>query len=194
MKTQMTLAALSLSIALAGCAAPTLVNPGPYAVGSTQVTVGRAWSDISVLMEGRPKGVRLLSIDGPLLNRLYVSDGLKAGDFMVRPQAKEKPTPVIRDQMSASERMEFVTDSVAALGYLRVERQRPRPASLAGKPAVRFDLTAQTPEGLEIAGTCQIAEIGGRTYVVLFLAPAEHYFGAALAEVESVMASATPTL
>ena len=35
-----------------------------------------------------------------------------------------------------------------------------------------------------------IAERGGKTYVLLYLAPAEHYFDASLAEVEAIMASA----
>lgn len=185
--------ALAAALALAACASITPVPPGPYRVGSGQeVTVGRTWSDVSALWSARPKKVRLLSVDGPLLNRLYVSDGLAPGDSLVRAQAKELPTPVVRADMSASERIEFVADSVAALEYQRVETANPRPARFGQAPAVRFDLSARTSEGLDIQGAALVAEHGGKLYVILYLAPAEHYFAAGASEVEAIMASARP--
>ena len=176
-------------LVLTACAAVTSAPAGPMKVGAATVTLGREWSNVSKIVPGRPKKVVLLSIDGPALNRLYVSDGLAAGDFMVRPRSKEQPTPVIRADMSTSERMEFVADSVAAMDYQRVQVLRPRPARFAGKSAVRFDLSALTSEGLEIAGTALAAESAGRTYIILYLAPAEHYFAAYLPEVEGILSS-----
>lgn len=177
---------------LAGCAAVTSAPAGPYKVGAAEVTLGREWSDISAIMVGRPKKVRLLSLDGPLLNRLYVTDGLAPGEFLVKPAAKEKPTPTYKAGMSASERMEFVADSVAALDYQRVEVLRPRPAKFGEAPGLRFDLRARSPDGLDIAGTALVAEIGTKLYVVLYLAPDEHYFAAHLSDVEAVISSARP--
>lgn len=184
--------ALLVPLLLSGCVAISRVPAGPMAVGKAEVTLGRDWSDISKIMPGRPKNVRLLSHDGPMLNRLYLSDALSPGDVLIRPTAKEKPTPVIRAKMTSAERMEFVADSVAAMDYQRVEIARPRPATFGGKTAVRFDLTARTSDGLDVRGTALTAEIEGKTYVVLYLAPAEHYFDADLAEVEAIMTSARP--
>ncbi|MFZ5719134.1 MAG: hypothetical protein ACOY5Y_06665 [Pseudomonadota bacterium] len=179
-------------LALGACAAISNVPPGPMKVGSAEVTLGRDWSDISTIMTGSVKKVRVLSIDGPLLNRLYVTDGLSAGEALIKAPSKDKPTPTLRDGMNSSERMEFVADSVAAMGYQRVETQRPRPAKFGEAPAVRFDISARTEEGLDVLGTAMAAEAGGKTYFVLYLAPAEHYYQASLAEVEKVIASARP--
>jgi hypothetical protein len=183
----------ALLLPLAACASVTSAPQGAFKVGTTgyQVTLGREWSDISEIMNGRPKNVRLLSLDGPALNRLYLSDGLAPGEFLVKPTAKDKPTPTYQKGMSPTELVEFVTDSVAALDYQRVETSGLRPTQLAGTEGLRFELKAKTREGLEISGAAVAAEVGGKLYVILYLAPQEHYFQATLPEVESVMKSAS---
>lgn len=184
------LACATLFAALSACATVTLAPAGPYTVGSQSVTLGRSWSDISILLPGRPKNVRLLSIDGPLLNRLYIADGLTDGQFIVRPATKERPTPTWKSGMSPSEQVEFVADSVSALDYQRVETEDLRPARVGGVDGLRFNISAKTAEGLDISGVAQVAESGGRLFLILFLAPTEHYFGAQKAEVEGIMSSA----
>ncbi len=193
MKRLIVAAALGLAaLVLAGCGGATSVPAGAFKVGGSQVTLGREWSDVSGIMVPRPKKVRLLSIDGPKLNRLYISDGLSAGEHLVRPLRKEQPTPTIRAGMSANERMEFVADSVAAMDFQRVEIVKPRPAKFGEHPALRFDIEAKTKDGLDILGTAEVAEVGSKTYVLIFLAPAEHYYAATLSEVEAIIASARP--
>ncbi|MDO8322524.1 MAG: hypothetical protein Q7T23_06225 [Phenylobacterium sp.] len=188
------LAAALVALALAGCATVTAAPAGLFQAGDRQeVTLGRMWSDITPIMLNRGKKVRVLSIDGPLLNALYVGSGLVPGDNIVRSYVKERPTPLMRAGMSASERLEFVSDSVAAMGYQRVELVRPRAALLGGAPGARFDLNASTSEGLEIKGTGIVAEVSGKLYLTVYLAPAEHYFQASLPEVESILASARIT-
>lgn len=187
--------ALALAaLILASCATVTPAPAGRFATGEGQeVTLGRMWSDISPIMLDRGKKVRVLSIDGPLLNRLYLGSGLLPGDNLVRSYVKERPTPLVRAGMSASERLEFVSDSVAAMGYQRVELSHPRAARLGEAPGVRFDVAASTSEGLEIKGTGVIADAAGKLYVIVYLAPAEHYFQASLPEVEAILASARVT-
>ncbi|MDP2260076.1 MAG: hypothetical protein Q8J89_10210 [Caulobacter sp.] len=182
-------AALTL---LAGCVSITAVPAGPYAAGSHSVTLGRTWGDASAFT-GAPKAVKMLTIDGWQLNRLYVIDGLRSGDYIVRPVSKEKPTPRFRTGMTPIEQVELVAESVAAMGYQRVETDGLRPTTVGGADGLRADIAAQTPEGLNISGITQIVETRGRLYVILYLAPAEHYFDATRAEVESIMASARVT-
>ena len=179
-------------LALAACSSISAVPPGPMKVGGAQVTLGREWSDVSPILAGGVKKVKVLSIDGPLLNRLYVTDGLAVGEAFIKSPMKEKPTPKLRAGMNSAERMEFVADSIAAMGYQRVQTAKPRPARFGDQTAVRFDIAARTDDGLDVMGTALAAEVGGRSYFVLYLAPAEHYFQAALPEVEQVMASARP--
>jgi len=174
---------------LAACVAITPAPAGPYASGSHQVTLGRMWSDASAF-SGRVKAVKMLTIDGWQLNRLYVIDGLKSGDHIVRPASKESPTPTFKAGMTPNEQVEFVTDSITAMGYQRVETDGLRPATIGGATGLRADIVARTPEGLDIAGTTQIVEVHDRLYIILYLAPAEHYYGATKAEVDGIMASA----
>jgi hypothetical protein len=185
-----TLACAAVLLALTACTTVTLAPAGPYAVGGQSVTLGRSWSDISIIMPGRPKTVRLLSIDGPLLNRLYIADGLTSGQFLVKPLRKERPTPTWKSGMSPNEQVEFVADSVSALDFQRVETSALRPARVGGVDGLRFDIAGKTAEGLDISGLAQIAESGGRLYVILYLAPSEHYFAAQRSEVEGIMTSA----
>jgi hypothetical protein len=179
-------------LSLTACVTVTAVPAGAYAVGDHKVTLGRTWSDISIIMPGRPKNVRLLSIDGPYLNRLYIADGLKSGEFLIKPIRKERPTPTWKAGMTPTEQVEFIADTVSALDYQRVETADLRPAKMGDADALRVEISAKTAEGLDMAGTAQIAEIGGRLYVILYLAPAEHYFAATKGEVEAIMSSARP--
>ena len=153
------------------------------------MTLTREWSDVAVLMQA-PRGVHVLSVDGPWLDRLYLTDGLAPGEPLVRPESRDRPNPVFRADMSAQEQVEFVADSVSALGYVRVETKSLRPAVFAGGPAVRFDLTASTKEGLDIAGQGETVVVGGKLKVMLYLAPREHYYGSLLSEVDAIMTSA----
>jgi hypothetical protein len=183
--------AAAFALTLAACATVVSAPAGAYKLGDAyQVTLGHEWSDASGVMFGRPKHVRLLTTDGPLLNRLYLVDGLAPGDFMVRPAAKERPTPTYRTGMAPTELVELVADSVSALDYQRVETANLRPGKFAGADGLRFDISAATKEGLEMAGTAEVAEVDGKLYVILYVAPKEHYFGAGLGEIEQIMASA----
>lgn len=177
---------------LTACTGGSKLVTGPYATGQGgfTVTLGRSWSDITSLMGNRARNVHLLSIDGPFLNRLYLAGALRPGEFIVKPARPETPTPTFRADMSDTEIVEFVTDSVAALGYQRPETANLRPATLAAAPGVRFELTTQSTEGLNYSGTALVSRAGDRLNVLLYLAPSEHYYDAYLPEVEQVFASA----
>lgn len=188
-RTLRTVAALAAVVSLSACAAIKAVPAGPYASGGNQITVGRTWTDMGRLFDAS-KGVRMLSIDGPQLNRLFVIDGLKTGEFIIRPASKERPTPTWKAGLTPTEQVEFLADSLAAMQYHRVETDNLRPVKVGERSGVRFDISAQTVDGLNISGIAQLVEAGDRLYILLYLAPTEHYFDATRAEVESIMASA----
>jgi hypothetical protein len=176
-------------LALAACAGIKAVPAGPYVHGGSSMTVGRTWTDLGIV-PGSPKTLRMLTIDGPALNTLFVIDGLKDGEYIIRATSKEKPTPTYRTGMSPTEQVEFLADSAVAIGFQRVETDNIRPVKVSGADGVRVDLSAQTAAGLDVSGTAQLVEVGGRLYILFYVAPTEHYFEATRAEVESVMASA----
>jgi hypothetical protein len=182
-------AALGGAVA-AGCASSGGLRSGAYTnLGTFNITLPREWSDITFMLANRPRNLRMLSIDGPLLNRLYLAS-LMPGESLLRPRDRDTPRPTFRTDMSDSELVEFVVDCVA------VEYQSPaasalRPQTFAGQPGVRFDVSAQTAEGLNISGTSLVARANDRLHMLLFLAPSEHYYGAMLPEIETIFAGAT---
>jgi hypothetical protein len=184
------LAAALCGAVAAGCASSSGLRSGAYTnVGTFNITLPREWSDITFMLSNRPRNLRLLSIDGPLLNRLYLAS-LESGESLLRPRDNDTPRPTYRTDMSDTELVEFVVDCVA------VEYQSPsasalRPQTFAGQPGVRFDLRAQTSEGLNISGTSLVARANNRLHMLLFLAPSEHYYGAMLPEIETIFAGAT---
>ena len=180
----------AMGLALSGCATIQTAPTGAYAVGTSyHVKLGQTWSDVSQAMTGASPKVKVLTLDGPMLNRLYLSDGLTRGEYLIKPARSDHATPPYREGMAPKELVEFVADSVSAQGFERVETQNLRPAKFRDADVIRFDLNAVTQAELEMQGTAQVAEISGKLYVLLYLAPREHYFAASLAEVESIFAS-----
>lgn len=180
---------LLASLALVGCGGATAVT-GPFKVGSAyNVNLNKTWSTISLFNLNRE--VKYLTIDGPLLNNFYLTEGLAVGRSMVRSPLKSRPMPIVKREMSETEMAEFVVDTVAAFGYEGVASQNLRPAKFGSADAVRFDLTAKTDSGLDILGTAQVALVSGKVHVMLFLAPGEHFYPTLLGEVDGIFASAT---
>jgi hypothetical protein len=179
---------LSATLALTACGGGSLVT-GPFKVGRAySVNLQKTWSSVSPLYLNRE--VKYLTIDGPLLNNFYLTEGLGVGRSVVRTTRKSRPMPVVKTDMSETEMAEFVVDTVAAFGYEGVASQDLRPAKFGNVDAVRFDLTAKTDEGLEIKGTSQVAMVGGKLHLMLFLAPGEYYYSNLLGEVDRVFGSA----
>lgn len=188
-RTPRIVASFAMPLLLAACAGIKAVPPGPYASGGHQITVGRTWTDLGPVI-GSPRAVRMLTVDGPMLNSLFVIDGLKPGESVTRSVSKEKPAPAWRAGMTPLEQVEFLADSLVNIGFQRVETDNLRPVKVGERDALRLDITAKTAAGLDIAGLAQLAVVNDRLYIILYTAPAEHYFAATRAEVEAVMNSA----
>lgn len=177
---------------LSACASISAAPPGPQTLGGVHgVTLGQTWSDVTAVMPTGQPSVRLLTMDGPMLNRLYLVGGLSRGQGLIKAVSKEKPVPTYRADMSPSELAEFTADTVVALGYQRVQTAKLRPAKFGAVDGLRFDIKAQTDSGLEISGVAQLCEDKEKLFLVLYLAPTEHYFAASLPEVEALLKSAT---
>ncbi|GAA0644906.1 hypothetical protein [Brevundimonas lenta] len=173
------------AIVLSACTPMVALAPaGAYAVGDARVTLARDWSDVSTDKGGK---VRLLTIDGPLLNRLYLSGGLVDGERLFT--SKSATSPIYSATMSVREQVEFVVDSLAATGLERVTTPALRPVVINGERGVRFDVEGFDADGLMIRGRGQAVKANGRLYVAVYLAPAEHYYQADLASAEATMDS-----
>lgn len=178
------------SALLAGCATIKLAPAGTFKGGNLAVTLSRPWSDLSATGM-QPPGVHLLTIDGVMLNQLYVAT-IEPGGSLIKIADRDTPRPTYRSDMGDTEMVEFVIDTLATFGYQEPTSTALRPQQLAGQPGVRFDITCRTQPGLNIAGTALVARSGNDLNLLLFLAPAEHYYGAFASDVDAVFASARP--
>jgi hypothetical protein len=180
--------ALALTLGLSACGGATAVT-GNFPVGAAyNVTLQKTWSSIPLFNLNRE--VKYLTIDGPLLNNFYLTEGLAVGKSIVRTTMKSRPMPVIKRDMSENELAEFVVDTVAAFGYEGVTSSNLRPTKFGAAEGMRLDLNAKTDSGLDISGTAQVALVAGTVHVMLFLAPGEYFYPTLLNEVDGVFASA----
>jgi hypothetical protein len=185
---------LVLALSAAACTTIPAVPAGPYAVGGNQVTLDRQWSDVTIFAPNGRKSVKLLSINGPLLDDLYISNGLAPGAFLFKPASKETPTPTVRAGMTPTEQVEFVTDNLAVLGYQRIEVTSLKPGKTAsGETAIRAQISAKTKSGLDVSVLTQVLQVKDHLYLVMYAAPTEHYYGASLKQAEAAMDSMAPT-
>jgi hypothetical protein len=176
----------------AGCASIPLVRAGEYHVRGNgfAVTLARPWSDLTTV-SFQPPGVRVLSIDGLALNRLFIAT-IAPNAALVRVADRDTPRPTYRTDMGDTELVEFVIDTLATLNYQEPESRALRPQTLAGAPGVRFDISTRTEAGLNVSGTALVARAGDNLHLLMFLAPSEHYYAAFAQEIDAVFASATP--
>ena len=185
------LATTAATLLLTACAdGPTLAPAGNFTQGSASVTLDRNWSAYPA--NSRLK-TRMLTIDGTLLNVLYVSDGLTPSDPLFINWAKgdttSRPAPRGKANMSLSEQMEYVATAAGELDLLKVETSNPKPVTIGDAKGVRFGLTAKTSSGLDMRGLAQAVSKKGKTYYIVYLAPAEHYYDATLKNVVATMDS-----
>lgn len=193
MKRVLIASAVSAALLATAACGPTIVlaPTGAYAVGKdSRTTLNRDWSDATAI-SGLTK-VRMLTIDGPLLNRLYLSEGLVPGDYLAPPVRKaEATTPTYAAAMSVTEQVEFVANSVEAFGYQRVATSNVRPVTINDQRGVRFDIDTVSPDGLNYKGRGQVVKANDKLYVAIYIAAEEHYFQTSLASAEAAMDAVT---
>lgn len=184
---------LVLALLLASCAGGVrAVQPGPYVVDEAfQVTLGKAWSVLPGRLFSDVES-DVMTIDGPLLNRLHMVGGLADGESLLktRRQKDEERLPTYRADMTTSEVIELISDSVVAWGYTNVETVTIEPRRFGKTDGVRYDFTADTQAGLNMQGAALLSQSGETLNLILFLAPKEHYYSSARGEIEKIMRSA----
>jgi len=187
-------AAAVLALLLGACTTgPTLAPKGAFTSGKNSVALDRDWSlyPAGLMLTGMGPKTKLLTLDGPMLNRLYVSDGLGADDpLFISPtkgDTSSNPAPRSKSNMSLSEQIEYVATAVGTLDYQKVQTSAPKPVTVAGAKGVRFEIAAKTSDGLNIRGLAQAVSKDGLNYYVVYLAPDTHYYTASLPAVQAAM-------
>ena len=180
------LVASLLLAAMAGCVGITPVT-GPLDVdGAYRITLGETWS--AYPRDSRTK-LRNLTIDGEALNSLTFAASLEDGHTLIKTYDRQRLLPVYRSDMSQTEVVEFIRDSLSAGGMADATITSLRPEPFGTLNGVRFDVRGATQRGLNMSGTGKAAIEDGKLHLIIYTAPTEYYFGLYEYEVEEILAS-----
>lgn len=164
-------AALALA---AGCGGNRLQKAGNAAVFDLQLETGLDWARV------RAPRQEQWTIDGAPLNQLTILSRIKPREHVFL-RAKERSWrpdgPWFREGMRPDEVRDIVQDGLRGAGWANVESSQLRPVSWGSAPGLRFDLTLDNPNGLAYRGLVTAAEREGRLTLLVWIAPAEHYYG-----------------
>ncbi|NBC34899.1 MAG: hypothetical protein GVY13_19685 [Alphaproteobacteria bacterium] len=176
-------------LALAGCVETMSAVPAGPLDGDAgfTVTLQDDWTRVPASINMITRG-DLLTRDGLTLNQLHLIS-LEDGESLVR-AAKDADVPVYTAGMSALEQVDLVTASLQRLQYADVATANVRPQDFDGTEGTRFDITGKFRSGLDFRGDVAVAEAGDKMHVVVFLAPAAHYYDSDAGEVAGIIASA----
>jgi hypothetical protein len=178
---------LLLAFLLGGCGSP-LVRPGESVqLKSFSLVSPIPWSQFTVGRE------RIWTLDGPLLNRVWMIDGVKPGEQVFlnpRPTGRRKGEGAIfRAGISDVEAVELIADGLRDSGVDELAIEQVAPFRFGSHPGFRFDFGFASRRGLRYRGI-GVGEIAGDSLsFVLFFAPGEFYFERDRAAVERLLGS-----
>lgn len=133
------------------------------------------------------------SYDGPILNDIEFLGGIANGEPLAKERSKkEKPFPKFSSAMLPTDVAQLYEQTVRiTTGSPDFAVETMEPASFAGHPGFRFTFRFTKPdEEITRKGEARGAIVGGKLYMITYVATALHYFDAHLAAAHGVMDSA----
>lgn len=182
---------IAIIAALSGCVQYNLITTERHDLGGFSVEPQIEWSTLE------QSGIEVWTVNGTGLEAIYFADGIEDGEpfFEQRFGESDKQLPLFRSPMTANEAMEFVVDTLSISGAGEVKTTGLRPATFGAHAGFRFGIDYLEASGLEARGIAHGAVIDGKLYLMLYLAPAEHYFDTYGGYVERMIESLeTPSL
>lgn len=168
------LAVLLLALTACGGAGGRLVKPGPNPAGGKLVIDSEMeWTRMSA-----PR-YQLWTMDGELLNRLYLVHRVREREFIFLGQRQTKRRPdgaFYHRGLRADELRDLILDGLRASGTANVQATDLRPARFGNRDGLRFEFSLANPEGLRYRGMAAAFEHEKGLALAIFLAPAEHYY------------------
>jgi hypothetical protein len=172
-----------LVLALAGCAAYKLVEPKPVTIADALIVEPQIpWSSIT---SGEWD---VWTVDGATLQSLQFLRGLSHGEPLFARGSDKRPR--FRKDMTPTDVMELVVDSLADAGGQQIQPSGLRPVKFAGSDGFRFEWRLLTKQGLEKRGFAVGAIVKEKLYLVVYQGAADHYYGKHVADAERVIQSA----
>ena len=188
--------ALGLSLALTPAAAlagwKIMPQKTPVAVAKSNLTVTPR-SDWNRWSSRPSKKGEVWTLDGVSLNELSFFAGVANGESIYKERnKKDKPLPKFDAKMTLPDIVQMFEASnriIMETSLFKVDQVEP--ATLAGHKGVRFtyEYTVKDEE-VRRKGEGRAAVIGGKLYLINFVAPAIHYHDAGIDEARAIMDSA----
>ena len=155
--------------------------------GAFVVTPQTEWSRWS----SRPsKNGEIWTQDGFGLNMIHFIGMVGSGETLFKDrQKKDRPMPKVSGDMLVTDLAELFEASFSIeYDVTKFDVRALEPAKLGGHDAIRMRYEFAVPnDALTRVGEARIAMVGGKVYVVNFIAPELHYFGQSIAEVNAMM-------
>jgi len=180
---------LSLILALLilnGCVTYSLVKPGTVKIGDAYRAQPRMeWSRLD---RGRSEA---WTIDGNSLHAVEFIKGLEDGEILFQPAAGKSTDnlPKYRKGMNPLEIQDLISNSLKAIGGLKLEVEELRPVKLNGVDAFRSELTYTLKDGLIRRAIAVSAVKNEKLYVLFYYAVKQHYFGKYRDDIERLFQS-----
>lgn len=170
----LTITVICLLIAACSAGGP-LVKPGPtIASGKLMIDSEMEWTRIATSTR-----YQLWSIDGELLNRLYLISNVREKEFIFLGQRQTKRRPdgaFYQRGLRPDELRDLILDGLRAAGTANVEARNLRPAMFGRREGLRFEFSLANEEGLKFQGMAAAFEQEKGLSLAIFMAPSEYYY------------------
>ncbi len=164
----------ALCALLASCGGGALVVPGPTtAGGKLTIDSEMEWTRIAM------SRYQLWTIDGELLNRLYLIPSVREREFIFLGQRQTKRRPdgaFYKRGLRADELRDLILDGLRAAGTVNLESRNLRPVNFSGREGLRFEFSMSNEEGLKYQGMAAAFEHEKGLALALYMAPSEFYY------------------
>ncbi len=182
------LAIAALALLLTACASGgPLVTAGRTTAGDDlSIEAGMEWTRMGDLRE------QLWTIDGPLLNSLYLIPTVRERDFVFLGQRQTKRRPdgaFYHRGMRPDELRDLIADGMRAAGAVNVTTSNLRPATFGNREGFRFEMTMDSASGLKYKAMAAAFEHEKGLALALYYAPAEYYYPRDAAKVDVMLDS-----
>jgi hypothetical protein len=152
-----------------------LVKPGPtIASGKLMIDSEMEWTRLYT-------GTRyqLWSIDGELLNRLYLIPSVREKEyiFLGGRETKRRPDGAFYHRgLRPDELRDLILDGLRAAGTVNIEARDLRPVTFGNHEGLRFEFSLANEEGLRYQGMAAAFEHEKGLSLAIFMAPTEYYY------------------
>lgn len=172
----------TLSVVLAACTTYSLVEVERRTIAETYTI------DPQVTWSTRKQGhTEVWTIDGPTLEGIWFFKNVGDEDTMFEVPDKDK-APHFKKDMTPSEIMEFVVDSMAGPKTADVKSVNLRPMAFGSAKGFRFEMTFYE-DGLLMDAIVAGAIIQDKLQLILYYGAREHYFSQHKGSAEGILSS-----